>query len=410
MQKRITKRTVEAAEVKGGKTSFLWDTELPGFGLKVLRGSKVYVFQYRPHPGGRDTPKKRITLGRHGELTPDQARKRAAKLLVRVRSGEDPAKVTRRGDAPVMEDLAERFLSEYLPGKKRPPRASTVSFYEGLFRCHVTPRLGGVAIAEVTTADVEQLHQELRHKPYVANRVLSMLQNAFDQAERWGWRPQLSNPARHVERYPEAKRGAQTEVMLSSAQMSALLQAIDAEEATGTNPAACTAIRFAFWTGWRIGEVLRLEWENVDLDHGVATLLRTKTAEAERRQLPSEAVHLLEGVMRIARCKYIFPGADDQHHLTTVRKPWQHICRRAGLDDLPGLGAFRLHDLRHNVVSWDVSRGVPLEIAGRNVGHRSRRSTEVYAHFAPDALKKAADERARAMREAMETPTPSALG
>lgn len=61
-----------------------------------------------------------------------------------------------------------------------------------------------------------------------------------------------------------------------------------------------------------------------------------------------------------------------------------------------------LHDLRHNVVSWDVSRGVPLEIAGKNVGHRSRRSTEVYAHFAPDALKKAIDARAEAMREAVE--------
>jgi hypothetical protein len=59
-------------------------------------------------------------------------------------------------------------------------------------------------------------------------------------------------------------------------------------------------------------------------------------------------------------------------------------------------------DLRHNVVSWDVSRGVALEIAGKNVGHRSRRSTEVYAHFAPDALKRAADARAEAMRVAVE--------
>ena len=66
------------------------------------------------------------------------------------------------------------------------------------------------------------------------------------------------------------------------------------------------------------------------------------------------------------------------------------------------VGAFRLHDLRHNVVSWDVSRGVALEIAGKNVGHRSRQATEIYAHFAPDALKRAADERARAMRMAVE--------
>ena len=81
---------------------------------------------------------------------------------------------------------------------------------------------------------------------------------------------------------------------------------------------------------------------------------------------------------------------------------WLKIRKRAKLDDLEGIGPLRLHDLRHNVVSWDVSRGVPLEIAGKNVGHRSRRSTEVYAHFAPDALKRAADERAKAMRAALE--------
>ena len=91
-----------------------------------------------------------------------------------------------------------------------------------------------------------------------------------------------------------------------------------------------------------------------------------------------------------------------QDHLTTVKRPWQDIGRRARLDSLDGLGALRLHDLRHNVVNWDVLRGVPLEIAGKNVGHRSRQATEIYAHFAPDALKRAADARARAMRVAVE--------
>jgi integrase len=72
------------------------------------------------------------------------------------------------------------------------------------------------------------------------------------------------------------------------------------------------------------------------------------------------------------------------------------------LDSLEGLGPLRLHDLRHNVVSWDVSRGVSLEIAGKNVGHRSRQATEIYAHFAPNALQAAADARVRAMKVAVE--------
>ena len=105
-------------------------------------------------------------------------------------------------------------------------------------------------------------------------------------------------------------------------------------------------------------------------------------------------IPILEGVERVAECPFVFPGRWLRKHLTTVTKPWQEIRKRAWLDSLDGLGALRLHDLRHNVVSWDVSRGVPLEIAGKNVGHRSRQATEIYAHFAPDALKRAADTRA----------------
>jgi integrase len=202
--------------------------------------------------------------------------------------------------------------------------------------------------------------------------------------------------------YPEARRGQKKEVMLSAEQMADLLKAIDAEQEAGTNPGACTAIRVVFWTGWRIGEVLSLEWANLDLEAGVAKLIQTKAAEEEYRQLPAETVTILEGLPRIVGCPWVFPGRDPKQHLESVRKPWLKIRRRAKLDDLEGLGPLRLHDLRHNVVSWDVSRGVPLEIAGKNVGHRSRRSTEVYAHFAPDALKRAADERAKAMRAALE--------
>ena len=157
----------------------------------------------------------------------------------------------------------------------------------------------------------------------------------------------------------------------------------------------------AFWTGWRIGEVLALEWD-LDLERGVAHLVDTKTSAEEYRQIPAEVIEILKVVEREAGCPFVFRGRNLQEHLTAVKKPWHEIRKRAELDSLDGLGALRIHDLRHNVVSWDVSRGVPIEIAGKNVGHRSRHATEIYAHFAPDALKRAANARARAMRLALE--------
>src|SRR5215475_8853349 len=79
MLARITKRTVDALK-PGNADRFLWDSELKGFGLKVTpAGSKIYILQYRK--GGRGSPTKRVTIGRHGAITPEQARKEAARLF-----------------------------------------------------------------------------------------------------------------------------------------------------------------------------------------------------------------------------------------------------------------------------------------------------------------------------------------
>jgi integrase len=410
MRGKVSKRTVDALK-PGARDAYLWDTEITGFGCKATpAGKKIYIFQYRPRNQAdkASSAPKRLTIDKHGgkpdQLTADKARGIAANLLLELRSGKDPARSWKASTSPKVSVLVRRFLEEYLQEKKRQPRPSTVAYYDTLFRCHALPALGEKRVDAVTAADLERLHARMRGKPYIANRTLSLLQHTFDQAERWGWRPQHSNPATHIERYREDRRGARKEVMLTAAQMAGLLRALDEDEkADDGNPVACAAIRLAFWTGWRIGEVLALRWGNVDLRGGIAKLILTKTAAEEYRQLPEEAAAVLRGMPRVAGCLYVFPGKDLAGHLTTVRKPWARIRRRAGLHKLEGLGALRIHDLRHNVVSWDVSRGVPLEIAGKNVGHRSRRSTEVYAHFAPDALKRAADKRARAMRAAVDS-------
>jgi hypothetical protein len=78
MRGKITKRTVDAGRA-GQSDQFLWDTDLKGFGLKITpAGSRVYILQYRR--GGRGAPTKRVTIGRHGALTPEEARKQAARL------------------------------------------------------------------------------------------------------------------------------------------------------------------------------------------------------------------------------------------------------------------------------------------------------------------------------------------
>ncbi len=390
----------------------LWDTDVTGFGCLVTKsGHKSYIFQYRTRQQASRTPK-RLTIGAHGELTPDEARTIARELLFKVRSGEDPALEWRRVKGETFGDLADHFMRTYLPAKKRPPRASTRRDYEVLLRVHLLPRFGKRRASEIATQDLEDFHQSLKDTPYQANRALGLAHQLFKHAERLGWTPQGTNPTLGVDRYPEQRRGAKKNVMLTGEQMTRLHQAIQAEKDRVTkdddsnrarNHHACAAIELAFWTGWRISEILQLQWHNLNLEQGTARLESTKTADEEHRSLPQEAIRILTTLDRHRDTPYVFPGRDPSTPLTTVRRHWYRIRQQAELDNLEGLGPLRLHDLRHNAVSWDVSRGTPLEIAGRNVGHRSRQATEIYAHFAPNSLKREADARAQAMREALET-------
>src|SRR5262245_54920722 len=104
MAKRLTKRTVDAAKATASEY-FVWDGELIGFGLRVLpTGAKSYVVRYRIGPGRR-APVRRVTIGKHGKLTPERGREVARKMLADVVHGGDPAgeRARRRRELTIAE-------------------------------------------------------------------------------------------------------------------------------------------------------------------------------------------------------------------------------------------------------------------------------------------------------------------
>ena len=79
----LSKRIIDRLSVDDKDTVF-WDRDLPGFGIRVYpSGAKVYVVQTRVF--GRS---KRVTVGRHGKLSADQARKEAARIIAHIKAGE----------------------------------------------------------------------------------------------------------------------------------------------------------------------------------------------------------------------------------------------------------------------------------------------------------------------------------
>jgi hypothetical protein len=129
---KITKDTIDRLH-PGDRDLFLWDTELHGFGLKVTpSGKKVYIVQYQL--GGRGSPTRRVTLGVHGALTPDQARRQAKQALGKVAAGIDVAEERQRAKrehlaTATVKAMAEDFLEMHVRGKLK---ASSAKEYERL--------------------------------------------------------------------------------------------------------------------------------------------------------------------------------------------------------------------------------------------------------------------------------------
>ena len=377
MAERLTKRIVDAAKAET-KDTYLWDSSLKGFGLKVTpSGRKVYIVQYRI--GGRRGRIRRVTLGVHGALTTEEARGLAKNALVQVSIGTDPAAENDKARADSsMIVLLEKFDEQHIEVKLKPKSQED---YRRNIRLYIKPNLGKLLANEVTRQDVARLHHSLRDKPYVANRVLSVLSKFFNWCEKFGYREEGKNPCRFVDKNKEKRR----QRFLSEAEQDRLNKALDDAHAEGLiSEYAIYAIRLLSLTGARLGEILKLKWCYVNWENGTLNLPDSKTGE-KRIYLNEPAKDILARVIRQADNPYVVCGSKPGSHIVNLQKSWRRVRSNADLSDV------RLHDLRHTFASVAVSSGMSLPLIGALLGHSQPRTTARYAHLASGPMKDAVE-------------------
>jgi integrase len=343
--------------------------------------------------GGRKGRTRRITIGRHGEITPTYARAEAKRLLGEIASGRDPA--AERDKAKASKSLAvvlDQFIVEHVRPKLK---ASTVREYERTARFYIVPRLGRRPIGELTRQDIAKLHHELASTPYQANRTLALLSKLFNWTERRGVRPDGSNPCRHVEKYREGRRGR----FLSQAELARLGDALrEAEKNKSSSPWAVGAIRLLMLTGARLNEILTLRWEHISEEHECLMLPDSKTGR-KAIHLNAPALVLLQTIPRLEGNPYVICGEKPARHLVNLEKPWRRVRKAAKLEDV------RLHDLRHSFASVAASGGQSLVIIGKMLGHSQPATTARYAHLADNPVKAASNAVGSYIAAAMESST-----
>ena len=221
----------------------------------------------------------------------------------------------------------------------------------------------------------------MRKTPGAANRTLALISHMLNVAEKWGLRPDGSNPCRHVEKYPERKR----ERYLSKDELAALGDALSMAERTRTEkPGAIAAIRLLILTGCRLSEILTLKWDEVDFEGQCLRLADSKTGQ-KTVYLPAPALAVLEGIDRQKGCSGVIVGRKPGAHLVNLRKAWGRIRKAAKLKDV------RLHDLRHTFASFGAGADLSLPMIGRLLGHTQSKTTQRYAHLHDDPVKRAAE-------------------
>jgi len=368
---KLTKRSVEAI-LPSSKDRILFDSVLPGFGLRISpMGRKSFVVQYRS--GGRT---RRISLGRFGTVTCDQARRRAKELLGAVAGGEDPAEQRNsERHTPTVNTLAARFLSEHV---ETHCKERTMHDYKRLLEAHILPQLGSHRIPSITRADIARFHGQMSETPYQANRALAVLSKMFTLAEIWGLRPELVNPCHLIKKYPEKKK----ERYLTKNELAALVTVLDERYGQGFERlSVVSALKMLIFTGCRLSEIQLLKWGYVK--PGLLVLPDSKTG-ARRIPICDQAIAILDKMPRALHSDYVFWADGPRGFVTDYQKPWRRIRQAANLDDV------RIHDLRHTFASHAVQQGVPLQLVGKLLGHSQLQTTMRYAHLADEDVRAAA--------------------
>ena len=200
--KTISRRTVEAFKVE--KDTMFWDSELAGFGVRVYpSGMKVYIAQTR----ARGKAAQRVTVGEHGVITPEEARRRAGLILLRIKAGQEPVPeplAATLASGPTVGDLARHYLEDHVAVRCK---AKTEENYRQAIAKHIAPALGRLPALAVDHARVTELHHALRDTPAMANRVVDTLSRIYNAGRGQGPDPgrEQSVPAGDAEPREEAR-------------------------------------------------------------------------------------------------------------------------------------------------------------------------------------------------------------
>ena len=307
----ITMRSIQA--LRPGQT--IWDGKTLGFGARRQREAISFILKYRIN--GRQ---RFVTLGRHGALTPEQARRKAKRLLGEVAGGTDPV-------GPKGESLGA-VVEEYLTFACKSQRPNSFRQVERYLR-HSWRSLHRLPITAISRRDVAKALAQIEddHSPSVAIRARGALSAMMNWAMRQGY-DVAANPVMGTNKPVLRSRDR----VLSNEELAAIWRACPQDDYG-------RIVRLLMLTAQRRDEIARLRWSEIDLDRAMLVLPPERTKNHREHIIPLVPMALaLLPDQRLSR-EWVFGEG-------VGFSGWARSKRR--LDAGLSIADWRVHDLRRS--------------------------------------------------------------
>lgn len=348
-----------------------WDSELPGFGLRIHpTGRRTWFVMFRQR-----SKQRRVSLGTARQISAQEARRLArAKLAEIALDGLPTRKVDKVGkrQAPLMRDFAKRFWADYARHwKESTRRRNRVGIDHDIL-----PTFGERHIDQISKPDIVYWRDGFAERTGAFNRTIPILSVMMTYAERLGFRPHGSNPCRGTPRY----RRKPMERYLTPREYSQLASAL--RDFDDENPLAVAAIRLLVYTGARRGEIEKLRWEWVQPPR---LMLPDSKTGAKILYLNRQAIEIIEELPHRRSQGLVFPSNRNPDAPLNLSNVWAELRNYAALPDV------RLHDLRHSFASTAIRENISLMVIGKLLGHALAETTSRYAHLSDEIIADAAE-------------------
>ena len=272
---------------------------------------------------------------------------------------------------PVKTSVSE-FGKQYLEYAKANKRSwlrdqQIMAHLNGFFQTALLSDIGPLGIEKFKSERVRTA------SPATVNREIALLKHMFNMAERWGlFRGR--NPVRDVKFLAEDNLQFR---VLSEPDEEKLLRAC--------SPYLQDLVAFAVNTGLRLGEILNLKWEEVDLESGLLKLLVKKNRRILEVPLNEKALAVVRGWHGLRKCEFVFYNPETGDQWKDLWLGLQKACRKAGIDPVTW------HTFRHTFASRLTRAGADLVTVKELLGHSAVSVTMRYAHTNRDSKLRAVE-------------------